>query len=61
MLLPRWSHSRSRPSASTGGGAVDARSVEGQASVSTGGGAVRARSAEGPTSVSTGGSIHPTQ
>ena len=37
----------SGPSASTGGYAVDVRSVEGAASVSTGGYAVSARGAEG--------------
>ena len=47
---------RNGPNASTGGSAVGARSVEGQASVSTGGSAVSARSVEGQASVSTGGS-----
>ena len=45
-------------SASTGGSAVAAKSVEEVASASTGGSAVTARSAEGPASVSTvGGAV----
>ena len=42
--------------ASTGGSAVKARSVEEQASGSTGGDTLSTRSVEGATSVSTGGS-----